>query len=323
MFVYINEYGYRVSKKNDLLVIEYTSGETEEYPVNALHAVYFAGEGRVSKAILLELAKRNIDILMMSEHGKPMAYIYPLLIKPKTWNLWEKQILLDKEKRKSLARRFVLKAITAKAILLTGLAKSRKRSNKDVAAKLLSYRNRIRGIEKKAKNIRIEDFGTLKNTLIGLEGFSAKLYFEALKFVISREAGYSGIRTRRPPKDLFNSAISFGYAYLKYLVERELVFHGANPYHGILHHEDDKIYPFLAFDVMEGYRHLFVDRIVIGLISKKILQPNKHIRNFNGGIYLNKLGRSIVYSALLKERMKRFNKLISKEVINLIREINY
>jgi len=322
MFVYINEYGYRVSKKNDLLVVEHTNGETEDYPVNALHAVYFAGEGRISKAILLELAKRNIDILMMSEHGKPMAYIYPLWIKPKTWNLWERQISLGKEKRKYLARKFVIKAIAAKAVLLTELAKSRKRSNNDIAVKLLSYRNRIRGVEKRAKNIRIENFDILKNTLMGLEGFSAKLYFEALRFVIPKEAGYSGTRTRRPPKDLFNSVISFGYAYLKYLVERELVFHGMNPYNGILHNEHDKIYPFLTFDVMEGFRHSFVDRIAIGLISKRVLQVEKHTRNFNGGIYLNKYGRTIVYNALLKERMKRFNKLISKEVTGLIREIN-
>ena len=56
MFIYINEYGYKVSKREELLLVEHPNGEKDEYPINSLHAVYLAGEGRISKAILLELS---------------------------------------------------------------------------------------------------------------------------------------------------------------------------------------------------------------------------------------------------------------------------
>ena len=52
MFIYLNEYGYKVSKRDEFLVVEHPDGEKEEYLINSLHAVYLEGEGRVSKAIL-------------------------------------------------------------------------------------------------------------------------------------------------------------------------------------------------------------------------------------------------------------------------------
>lgn len=249
-----------------------------------------------------------------------MIYIYPVWTKPRMWDLWKRQILLDPRKKAMLARGFVLKAIKAKAQLLTEIAKSRKRTNKALAIKLLSYRSRIRGVERRVMGLKVSDYRSMRKILMGWEGFSAKLYFEALKSVIPSEFGYHGIRTRQPPRDLFNATISFGYGYLKYLVERELIFRGVNPYYGILHQETDKTYPFLTFDVMEGFRHSFVDRIAIALISKRILQT-KHSRKFNGGIYLNKYGQSILSNALYNERMKKLNKLISNEVSYLIRTI--
>lgn len=320
MFIYLNEYGYKVGKRNEFLVVEHPNGEKEEYLLDKLHAVYLAGEGRVSKAIILELTRRNIDVLMLSERGKPMIYIYPVWTRPKMWDLWKRQILLDPRKKAMLARRFVLRAIKAKAQLLTEMAKSRKRTNKALAVILLSYRSRIRGVEKRVMDLRVSDYKNLRKILMGWEGFSAKLYFEALNHIIPTEFGYHGIRTRQPPRDLFNAAISFGYSYLKYLVERELVFRGVNPYYGILHQETDKVYPFLTFDVMEGFRHSFVDRVAIALISKRVLQT-KHSRKFDGGVYLNKYGQSILSSALYKERMEKINKLISNEVSYLIQTI--
>jgi len=52
MFIYLNEYGYKVGKNKDFLIVGHPNGEKNEYPLNSLHAIYFAGEGRISKAII-------------------------------------------------------------------------------------------------------------------------------------------------------------------------------------------------------------------------------------------------------------------------------
>lgn len=68
---------------------------------------------------------------------------------------------------------------------------------------------------------------------------------------------------------------------------------------------------------MEGFRHSFIDRIVISLISKRKLNAEKNSRKFNGSVYLNKFGQIILYNELLKGRIKN-SKLISKEIKYLL-----
>lgn len=314
MFLYLDGYGYKVSKRGDVLVVEKSDGAKDEYPLAGIDAVYVSGECRISKSVILELTRRNVNTVILSGRGRPEVYLFPTRTKPMVWDIWKKQILIDPRKKRELLRKFVLKAIAAKAGLLTELARNRKRGDADVARRLLVYRNRIRGLERKAKSVQRQDFADLRRTLMGLEGFSAKLYFEALSDVVPHEFGYSGHRTTRPPGDLFNAAISFGYGYLKYLVERNLLLLGINPYYGILHEERDKVYSFLTFDLMEGLRHSYVDRTVISLISKKRLSPRKHTAKVPGGVLLNKRGRDNLYAAMQERGKKEFYRVLNREV---------
>lgn len=317
MFLYLDGYGYKVSKSGDLLVVEYSDGTKEEHRFEDLDAVYLSGEGRVSKAAFLELVSRNTNTILLSEKGKPMAHIFPADAKPKVWDLWKRQILLDPRRKAMLAKRFVLRSIRGKIWLLTELARNRKRNNGGVAGELIRYRNRIKGVESKVKNIEVRNFRETRKSLMGWEGFSARLYFEALANIVPESFGYTGLRTTRPPRDLFNACISFGYGYLRYLVERSLILAGLNPYYGILHEEKDKVYSFLTFDVMEGLRHSFVDREVISMISKRRISPAKHSKKIPGGVLLNKWGRDSLYRALQASGQKRFYRLISEEVKRL------
>lgn len=148
---------------------------------------------------------------------------------------------------------------------------------------------------------------------MGLEGFSAKLYFEALVRVIPKSFRYEGMRTRRPPKDLFNAAISFGYAYLKCIVDRSLILKSINPYYGILHHEEDKVLPLLTFYIMEGFRHSLIDKAVINLISRKKLKLERHGRVFKSGVYINKIGVKILYKEL-SQKLGATGKELDREI---------
>jgi len=69
-------------------------------------------------------------------------------------------------------------------------------------------------------------------SLLGLEGNLAALYFGALPFLISEEVAselhFSG-RNRRPPKDRFNALLSFGYALLLKDVMNSILTVGLEP----------------------------------------------------------------------------------------------
>lgn len=313
MMLFVSEFGYRVGKEKECLAITYANGKEAKHQFRDLDGVYLAGEGRITKAAMIELVRRNIDVMLLSKSGLPMIYLIPTWTKPKIWKIWERQINLDKKKKLALAKNFVINSIRAKGDVLTQLIRNRQRSNSNVALILTGYRNRIRGIESKVEKLE-GDYDDIRKVYMGLEGFSAKLYFESLKLVIPEETGFHGLRSRNPPKDMFNAAISFGYGYLKYVIEREFWINGINPYCGMLHSEEDKVKPFLAFDMMEGFRHWFVDMAVISLISRNMLKLDKHTKKVKNGVYLNKNGIKILMRKLHEERTNRYQKEISKEV---------
>jgi CRISPR-associated protein Cas1 len=139
--------------------------------------------------------------------------------------------------------------------------------------------------------------------------------------VIPKSYGYKGKKTKRPPKDLLNAAISYGYGYLQYFVQRELMLQGLNPYHGFLHHQEDKTRPFLVFDLMGGLRHSFGDSTVITLSSRKQLKTDKHAKRAREGILLNRRGIKLLSKTLHETRTDKSRYKISSNVIFLFTNI--
>ena len=86
----------------------------------------------------------------------------------------------------------------------------------------------------------------------------------------------------------------------------------------MLHEEADKVKPFLTFDMMEGFRHWFVDKTVIGLVNTNLLKADMHIKQLKNGVHLNKSGIKLLMRKLHEEKDSKFQKQISREVSNFI-----
>jgi CRISPR-associated protein Cas1 len=107
--------------------------------------------------------------------------------------------------------------------------------------------------------------------LMGYEGASAKLYFESLSAFVGPEFSFKG-RRKMPPKDPFNSALSFGYTLLLYEMFTAISCRGMSPYAGFLH-SDRQNHPALASDLMEEWRPIIVDSLVLHLFSSSAFKP--------------------------------------------------
>lgn len=107
-------------------------------------------------------------------------------------------------------------------------------------------------------------------SLLGLEGNLAALYFGALPHLISQEVSpelhFAG-RNRRPPKDRFNSLISFGYALLLKDVMNAILVVGLEPALGFYHQPRTQAPP-LALDLIEIFRVPLVDMMVLASINR-------------------------------------------------------
>lgn len=129
--------------------------------------------------------------------------------------------------------------------------------------------------------------------LMGLEGAGAKAYFGALSALVPPDLTFSG-RSRRPPMDVVNAGLSFGYALLLAEAVSAVVAAGLEPAAGLLH-TDHETRPSLALDIMEEFRPLVVDQVVMAAARRGELRP-EHGRSDDDrpGVLLTKAGREVV-----------------------------
>jgi CRISPR-associated protein Cas1 len=119
------------------------------------------------------------------------------------------------------------------------------------------------------RNLRRLEFITSVDEIRGIEGESARVYFEVFENCIRQQKEHFDFqkRSRRPPRSRTNALISFLYSLLTNDCISALQTAGLDPYVGYLHC-DRPGRPSLALDLVEEFR-AFGDRIVLTMINRK------------------------------------------------------
>lgn len=132
--------------------------------------------------------------------------------------------------------------------------------------------------------------------IMGVEGACSNAYFDALSACVPADVTFDG-RSRRPPRDLPNAALSYGYAILLSECVGALHAAGLEPSLGIAHAPTDKR-PSLALDLMEQFRPLLVDQTVMALLRTRKLRPEHGVVEAEaGGVWLGGDGKKILVDA--------------------------
>ena len=150
--------------------------------------------------------------------------------------------------------------------------------------------------------LQLQDAESL-NELMGLEGEAAQTYFSRMDALIlqQKEAfSFSG-RSRRPPMDRVNAALSFAYSLLAHECASALEGVGLDPYVGFLHRPRPGRAS-LALDLEEELRSVYADRFVLSCINRKQLQPGDFDIQESGAVLLNDKGRRAFLSAWQERR---------------------
>jgi CRISP-associated protein Cas1 len=141
-------------------------------------------------------------------------------------------------------------------------------------------------------------FRSVKHTetvdeLLGVEGKGAAAYFQTIPAILNVELDpklrFTG-RNRRPPKDCFNAALSYGYGMLYRFVLSAIVSVGLHPVIVFYHQPRTSAHP-LALDLMELFRVPLVDMPLVGAFNRKAFDAQQDFLEIPGSVMLNERGR--------------------------------
>ena len=164
--------------------------------------------------------------------------------------------LSDKQRAQQIARQIVAaKLQNSRQVLLRSAREAATDAARTALSDAATRIAEILGHLSEARNL---------DELRGFEGDAARTYFGVFGYHVraDQEAFAMDGRTRRPPRDRVNAALSFLYALLRAECTAGLESVGLDPQVGFLHALRPGR-PALALDLMEEFRPLLVDSLVL------------------------------------------------------------
>jgi len=148
---------------------------------------------------------------------------------------------------------------------------------------------------------RIE--GTALETILGMEGAGSAAYFRCFgKLLTDQQQWPFPGRVKRPPTDPVNALLSFGYSLLASKVASAVQLVGFDHFVGYLH---SSFYgrPALALDLMEEFRPIIVDSVVVDILNHRMLTPADFVVELGG--YRLKQEKRTIFFTKFEERLNQ------------------
>ncbi|MBK8481684.1 MAG: CRISPR-associated endonuclease Cas1 [Proteobacteria bacterium] len=148
-------------------------------------------------------------------------------------------------------------------------------------------------------------------SLLGIEGTAARTYFQSfadmLREPLNGAFDFKG-RNRRPPRDPVNALLSFAYALLVKDWTLALTAVGFDPHLGF-YHRPRYGRPSLALDLMEPFRPLIADSVVLVALNTKVVAEDDFSRGV-GAVALKDAARR----RFIEAYERRMNELVTHPV---------
>jgi CRISPR-associated protein Cas1 len=313
--VYLNQQGTLVRRSKKSLLITRCGEILGEVGVNGLTGIMVYGNVQLTTQALGLLLDSGIDVGFFSLTGRIKGKLSSTDSNNVFLRLAQHRYWTEPESKLGFSKALIKAKINNQRSLL-----QRHYWNHSDLSGLALPIARLKGFIKNVAGCGDE------NSLRGLEGAAANQYFTGLKEALRVDLGFQG-RKRRPPTDPINSLFSFGYSLLTSEICKLLDSSGFDPYIGFFHGVRYGRVS-LALDLIEPFRALIIDSLVISLVNLKILREEHFEKRKDGGVYLNEEGRrsffkhydSVMSSELeAQEGLKKTSgrSLLINEVMNL------
>lgn len=242
-------------------------------PLAKVDQVVVLGNITLTTPALQALLERRIAVHYLSARGRSYGSLVADWGKNSGPRLAQYALYGDLARRFHVARQCVAgKLINMRTILLR-YARSRE-DNAALLEAVQQIRSALRALARAqppaevAADDRMQGLGEL----FGIEGSASAAYYGVLGTLLKPPWQFVG-RVRRPPTDPVNALLSFGYTLLTNQTTALIHAVGLDPGVGMLH-QPGFGKPALALDLIEAFRPVIVDSVVITMINTGQLTPN-------------------------------------------------
>ena len=284
--LYVGRDGARVHVKAGRVLVDAPGSlPATSVPKNSVTRIVLSGNVGLSAGARSWAMRSGVDVVCLSRRGSYQGTLIGSNRGTHASRLLAQVALTgDHERRIRLAASLIGAKIRGQIHVLTRIARRDEAVHvADTTAHMHAWRRSLAGAR------------TL-DEIMGIEGACSNAYFDALAACVPADITFDG-RSRRPPRDLPNAALSYGYAILLSECVGALHAAGLEPSLGIAHAPTDKR-PSLALDLMEQFRPLLVDQTVMALLRTRKLRPEHGVVEAEaGGVWLGSDGKKILVDA--------------------------
>lgn len=275
--LYVTSENSYLSLDGENIVVLEKDHEIGRIPLHNLEGIVVFGYRGTSPALMGACAERNISLCYLTPQGKFLARVSGAVKGNVLLRKRQFELCMNEQDSLGVAKNCIIgKVYNARWVL--------ERTTRDHGLQV--------DVEKLKKASRFLNTSvsliqecTSKAQLRGCEGEAASVYFDVFDELILQQKKdfYFQGRNRRPPQDNVNALLSFLYTLLTNYIASALETVGLDPYVGILHTERPGRVS-LALDVIEELRPVMVDRFVVSLINKKIVNGKDFTKMENGAV---------------------------------------
>lgn len=286
--LYITKQKSYVHKERETLVVECEREKVLQIPVHSISSIFCFGNVMVSPFLIGFCAEKSIGLAFFTEYGRFLGRMQG----QQSGNVLLRRAQYRQSERDpvSIARNIIAaKIVSSRAVLQRQI-----RNYGDVAA----LKTAISRLKHSLEQVRV--CGNV-DSLRGLEGEAASVYFSVFDELIRNSAFSFSVRSRRPPRDPINAMLSFVYSVLGQDISAALQGVGLDPQVGFLH-ADRPGRDSLAQDLLEEFRAAWADRLVLSLINRNQVDVTGFTVEASGAVTMNDATRKAILVAYQEKK---------------------
>lgn len=277
----VQKAGRTVGQRGGEFVVSEKGKDLQKFPRNQVRAIYLYGAVQLTAQATQRCLEDGVDVAYFSPAGRFLGLLRGLPASGVDARLGQYRMFGERGIRLKIAREVIRAKIHNQRVMLM--------RNGDAPDLTLRRLADLRELTEKAGDL---------DTLRGVEGTAAALYFEHFATMFSARAGIDFSfteRNRRPPRDPLNALLSLGYSILSKELTGVCHAVGLDPFLGF-YHQPRYGRPALALDLMEEFRPLIADSVALSLLNRGELTIN-HFSTSASGCFLREEGRKVFWEA--------------------------